>query len=207
MPAPISSNADWSGSGLAGAEETTQFLIDMHKAGVTPPVGSMGTQEQFDLFKVGKIAICHGETPQIGDLIANPPGFEWDVAYAPPGPKGQTVIGNFGILASRKQARTRKLPGPSSSIGRRVRKLGGLPSRSICRSSAMTLQRRCLPRIRPWPRCRPSSFPRSGHRTPPKNPGDTAEHLAGRRRSLSRSLDGKQTIEKMSEVTNTILKS
>ena len=55
------------GSGLAGAEEAMQFLIDMHKAGVTPPAGSMGTQEQFDLFKAGKIAICHGETPQISN--------------------------------------------------------------------------------------------------------------------------------------------
>lgn len=92
-------NADWTGCGLRGAEEATQFLIDMHKAGVTPAVGSMGTQELFDLFKAGKIAILHGETPQIGELLANPPGFEWDVAYAPPGPKGQTVMGNFGILS------------------------------------------------------------------------------------------------------------
>lgn len=52
------------------------------------------------MFKAGKIAICHGETPQISELIANPPGFEWDVAYAPPGEKGQTVMGNFGILST-----------------------------------------------------------------------------------------------------------
>lgn len=92
-------NADWTGCGLRGAEAATQFLIDMHQAEVTPPVGSMSTQEQFDLFKAGRIAICHGETPQIGELIANPPGFEWDVAYAPPGEKAQTVMGNFGILS------------------------------------------------------------------------------------------------------------
>lgn len=92
-------SADWSRCGLEGAEDATQFLIDMHKAGVTPPVGSMSTQEQFDLFKAGKIAIYHGETPQIGELIANPPSFEWDVAFAPPGEKSQTVMGNFGILS------------------------------------------------------------------------------------------------------------
>lgn len=92
-------NDDWSGCGLWGAEAATQFLIDMHAAGVTPPIGAMSTQEQFDLFKGGKIAIYHGETPQIGTLNANPPDFDWDVAYAPPGEKGQTVMGNFGILS------------------------------------------------------------------------------------------------------------
>ena len=92
-------NEDWSACGLEGAEDATQFLIDMHQAGVTPPVGSMSTQEQFDLFKAGKIAIYHGETPQIGELLANPPAFDWDVAYAPPGEKAQTVMGNFGILS------------------------------------------------------------------------------------------------------------
>ena len=92
-------NDDWSGCGLAGAEAATQFLIDMHAAGVTPQIGALSTQEQFDLFKAGKIAIYHGETPQIGALIADPPSFEWDVAYAPPGEVGQTVMGNFGILS------------------------------------------------------------------------------------------------------------
>lgn len=92
-------NDDWSGCGLAGAEAATQHLIDLHQAGVTPAVGSMGTQELFDLFKAGKIAILHGETPQINELLANPPAFDWDVAMAPPGEQGQTVMGNFGILS------------------------------------------------------------------------------------------------------------
>jgi multiple sugar transport system substrate-binding protein len=92
-------NKDWSANGLAGAEDAMQFLIDLHAAKVTPPVGSVDWQGQFDLFKAGKIAIYHGETPQINELLANPPGFKWDVAYAPPGPKGQTVMGNFGILS------------------------------------------------------------------------------------------------------------
>lgn len=92
-------NADWNGSGLAPGVDAMQFLIDIHAAGVTPPVGSLSTQEQFDLFKAGKIAIHHNETPQIAELMANPPGFEWDVAFAPPGEKGQTAMGNFGILS------------------------------------------------------------------------------------------------------------
>ncbi|AVX04924.1 hypothetical protein MXMO3_02411 [Maritalea myrionectae] len=92
-------NEDWTGCGLQGAEDATQLLIDLHQAGVTPAVGSMGTQELFDLFKAGKIAILHGETPQINELLANPPNFDWDVAMAPPGPEGQTVMGNFGILS------------------------------------------------------------------------------------------------------------
>jgi hypothetical protein len=50
-------------NGLAGAEDAMQFLIDLHKAGVTPPVGSVDWQGQFDLFKAGKIAIYRGETP------------------------------------------------------------------------------------------------------------------------------------------------
>ena len=92
-------NKDWTANGLAGSEDAMQFLIDMHKAKVTPPVGSVDWQGQFDLFKAGKIAIYHGETPEINDLLAKPPPFKWDVAYAPPGPKAQTVMGNFGILS------------------------------------------------------------------------------------------------------------
>jgi multiple sugar transport system substrate-binding protein len=92
-------NADWSGNGLAGAGPAMQFLIDVHKAGVTPKVGSVDWQGQFDMFKAGKIAIYHGEAPQITDLMAKPPSFRWDVATVPPGPKGQTVMGNFGILS------------------------------------------------------------------------------------------------------------
>jgi ABC-type glycerol-3-phosphate transport system substrate-binding protein len=91
-------NADWSANGLAGAEPAMQFIIDVHKAGVTPKIGSVDWQGQFDLFKAGKIAIYHGEAPQISDLLAKPPGFRWDVASVPPGPKAQSVMGNFGIL-------------------------------------------------------------------------------------------------------------
>jgi ABC-type glycerol-3-phosphate transport system substrate-binding protein len=91
-------NADWSANGLAGAEPAMQFIIDVHQAGVTPKIGSVDWQGQFDLFKAGKIAIYHGEAPQISDLLAKPPGFRWDVASAPPGPKAQTVMGNFGIM-------------------------------------------------------------------------------------------------------------
>jgi len=92
-------NQNWSGNGLSDAEDAMQFLIDLHKAKLTPPVGSVDWQGQFDLFKAGKIAIYHGETPQINELLAKPPAFKWDVAYAPPGPKAQTVMGNFGILS------------------------------------------------------------------------------------------------------------
>lgn len=102
-------NKDWTANGLAGAEDAMQFLIDLHKAGVTPPVGSVDWQGQFDLFKAGKIAIYHGETPQINDLLASPPPFKWDVAYAPPGPKGQTVMGNFGILSVAEASKNKDL--------------------------------------------------------------------------------------------------
>jgi multiple sugar transport system substrate-binding protein len=93
-------NGDWSGCGLdkAAAEDAMDFLIELHKAGVTPPVGGVDWQGQADLFKAGKIAIHHNETPMIPVLDANPPGFRWDVASAPPGPAGQTLMGNFGIL-------------------------------------------------------------------------------------------------------------
>jgi ABC-type glycerol-3-phosphate transport system substrate-binding protein len=91
---------DWGSCGLANAdaEAAMDFLIEIHKAGVTPTVGSFDWQGQTDLFKAGKIAIHHNETPLIPVLDANPPGFRWDVAAAPPGPAGQTLMGNFGIL-------------------------------------------------------------------------------------------------------------
>ncbi len=92
---------DWSSCGLVGQDvvDAMQFLIDIHTAGVAPEPGSLTNQGLFDAFKAGKIAILHHETPNITDLNANPPDFEWDVAFAPPGPQGQTVMGNFGILS------------------------------------------------------------------------------------------------------------
>lgn len=93
-------NGDWTGCGLdnADARDAMQFLIDIHAAGVTPAVGSVDWQGMSDMFKAGRIAIHHGETPMIAELRANDPGFSWDVARAPAGPVGQTAMGNFGIL-------------------------------------------------------------------------------------------------------------
>ncbi|MEZ5666003.1 MAG: sugar ABC transporter substrate-binding protein [Alphaproteobacteria bacterium] len=93
-------NADWSGCGLDNddAKAAMQFLIDIHAAGVTPAVGSVDWQGMSDMFKAGRIAIHHGETPMIAELMANDPGFRWDVARAPGGPQGRTAMGNFGIL-------------------------------------------------------------------------------------------------------------
>lgn len=94
-------SADGTSCGLVGSDVTDamQFLIDIHTAGVSPPAGSLDNQGLYDLFKAGRIAILHHETPNIPDLLADPPDFEWDVAFAPPGPQGHTVMGNFGILS------------------------------------------------------------------------------------------------------------
>lgn len=92
---------DWTECGLVGSDvvDAMQFLIDIHTAGVTPAIGSVDNQGLFDLFAAGRIAILHHETPNIVSLNENPPDFEWAVAAAPPGPRGQTVMGNFGILS------------------------------------------------------------------------------------------------------------
>ena len=91
-------SADGTSCGLVGSDVTDamQFLIDIHTAGVSPPAGSLDNQGLYDLFKAGRIAILHHETPNIPDLLADPPDFEWDVAFAPPRPQGHTVMGNFG---------------------------------------------------------------------------------------------------------------
>lgn len=82
------------------AAKGTQFLADLQfKHKVAPPVGQYDWAGMQDLFKGGKVAIQFGETPQILDLQAKDPGFKWDIAFAPKGPKGQSVIGNFGFLA------------------------------------------------------------------------------------------------------------
>ncbi len=92
---------DWTECGLVGQDvvDAMQFLIDIHTAGVTPAIGSLDNQGLFDLFAAGRVAILHHETPNIVSLNENPPGFEWTVAAAPPGPQGHTVMGNFGILS------------------------------------------------------------------------------------------------------------
>ena len=93
-------NSDWSGCGLDNPDAVAamQFLIDMHEAGVTPPIGQVDWQGQVDLFKAGRIGIMHGETPRITDLLANPVDFTWDISLAPPGPKNRVAMGNFGFL-------------------------------------------------------------------------------------------------------------
>ena len=92
---------DWTACGLVGQDvvDAMQFLIDIHTAGVTPAIGSVDNQGLFDLFAAGRVAILHHETPNIVSLNTNPPDFDWTVAAAPPGPRGHTVMGNFGILS------------------------------------------------------------------------------------------------------------
>jgi multiple sugar transport system substrate-binding protein len=86
-----------------------QFLIDMHQRyKVTPPVGEVDWQGQKDLFKAGRIAIHHDDSTLITELQRKDPGFAWDIAMVPPGPKKQTVMGNFGFLCISKGSKNKQ---------------------------------------------------------------------------------------------------
>ena len=95
-------NKDWTANGLAGAEDAMQFLIDLHKAKVTPPVGSVDWQGQFDLFKAGKIAIYHGETPQINDLLATPAALQMGRRLRPARAEGANGDGQLRHSVGRR---------------------------------------------------------------------------------------------------------
>jgi multiple sugar transport system substrate-binding protein len=104
-------NKNWTGCGLnnPSSQQAMQFLIDLHtKYKVTPPVGEVDWQGQKDLFKAGRIAIHHDETTLVNDLQAHPPGFAWDIGMAPPGPQGQTAMGNFGFMCIAKSSKNKR---------------------------------------------------------------------------------------------------
>lgn len=93
----------------ASSEQAMQMLVDLHvKYKVTPPVGQVDWQGQKDLFKAGRIAIHHDETTLITEMAAQPPSFKWDIGMAPVGPKGQTVMGNFGFLCIAKASKNKE---------------------------------------------------------------------------------------------------
>jgi multiple sugar transport system substrate-binding protein len=98
------------GPGLQNADSAAamQFLIDLHqKDKVTPPVGEVDWQGQKDLFKAGRIAIHHDDSTLITELRQKDPGFKWDIAMVPPGPKKQSVMGNFGFLCISKASKNK----------------------------------------------------------------------------------------------------
>ena len=101
---------DWSECGLVGQDvvDAMQFLIDIHTAGVTPPIGSIDNQGLFDLFAGGKIAILHHETPNIVALNENPPDFDWTVAAPPPGASGTDGDGQLRHLEYRPSKRQQR---------------------------------------------------------------------------------------------------
>lgn len=99
------------GPGLQNPDSAAamQFLIDLHqKDKVTPPVGAVDWQGQKDLFKAGRIAIHHDDSTLITELRQKDPGFKWDIAMVPPGPKKQTVMGNFGFLCISKASKNKR---------------------------------------------------------------------------------------------------
>lgn len=83
-----------------GAIAATQFLADLQtKYKVAPPAGQYDWNGIVSLFQAGRAAMQHGEGPEILQLQASKPNFNWDIALAPKphGASKQTVMGNFGF--------------------------------------------------------------------------------------------------------------
>jgi multiple sugar transport system substrate-binding protein len=79
--------------------ETMQFLQDVYVTDKSaPPAGKYGQDGLRALFQAGKIAIHHDQSDFALQLAAREPGFAWDVAMVPPGPKAQTTFGNSGFI-------------------------------------------------------------------------------------------------------------
>jgi ABC-type glycerol-3-phosphate transport system substrate-binding protein len=82
------------------AAKAQQLLIDIHQTDKsTPPIGELDREGMRALFRAGRIGILHEEAGFAAELRDKPVDFKWDVALAPPGPKGQTAFGDFGFLS------------------------------------------------------------------------------------------------------------
>jgi multiple sugar transport system substrate-binding protein len=94
-------NADGTACALDTPEaaQAQQVLIDIHQDKSTPPIGQYDREGMRALFRAGRIGILHEEAGFAAELSAKPVNFQWDVALAPPGPKGQTAFGDFGFLS------------------------------------------------------------------------------------------------------------
>lgn len=79
--------------------QTMQFLQDVYVTDKSaPPAGEYGQDGLRALFQAGKIAIHHDQSDLALLLAGRDPGFEWDIAMVPPGPKRQTTFGNSGFI-------------------------------------------------------------------------------------------------------------
>ena len=90
-------------------EDTMQFMIDLHKAKVTPPVGSVDWQGQFDLFKAGKIAIYHGETRRDQRSAHNPPALQMGRCLRPARAQGANRHGQLRHPVYRRREQNKDL--------------------------------------------------------------------------------------------------
>ena len=87
----------------------TQFLADLQfKYKVAPPVGLYDWNGDIALFEGGKAAMQYGDTTEIVTLQKKPPPFKWDIAMSPRGPKGQTVMGNYGFLCMSSKSKNKE---------------------------------------------------------------------------------------------------
>jgi ABC-type glycerol-3-phosphate transport system substrate-binding protein len=61
-----------------------------------PRPGLYEAEGKEALFRSGRAAIFQGSPTMASQLTEDPPGFEWEMGFVPPGPGGQTMAGDFG---------------------------------------------------------------------------------------------------------------
>jgi len=82
-----------------------QVLGDIYATDhAAPPAGAYDQNGLRALFAAGRIGLLHNSSDFVLALQQKDPGFKWGIALAPPGPAGQTVFGNTGILTISKKS-------------------------------------------------------------------------------------------------------
>jgi multiple sugar transport system substrate-binding protein len=98
-------NADLTANGFDTpvGEELLRYVSSFYcEQKVTPPAGEYNTQTLLDLFKGGKGMMIMEGSNVLADLQASDLPFELDLFMPPPGPEGETTMGNQGELVVSK---------------------------------------------------------------------------------------------------------
>jgi ABC-type glycerol-3-phosphate transport system substrate-binding protein len=89
----------------AGALDTPEaaaawdVLATMFQDGLAPKPGQYDFEGYRALFEAGRVAILHEQIDFVSILEASKKvDFDWDIAFPPPGPAGQTLLSDFGYL-------------------------------------------------------------------------------------------------------------
>jgi multiple sugar transport system substrate-binding protein len=91
----LTANGFGNEAGLKGLTFATDMYCTYE---VTPPAGQYTLPQLVDLFIGGKALMMMEGMNTIAQIQAADPSFDWDIFMPPPGPEGDTTMGNQGLF-------------------------------------------------------------------------------------------------------------